>query len=324
MRLNNEPLVLGIRHKRGAKPLTLGGICPIIIKDDPTPIIKHDPTPRFGGPSTEHPMTKRYTQVLTIAGSDPGGGAGVQADLKTFSALGCYGTSVITALTAQNTVGVSDVEPVSAQFIEAQMTSVFEDMCPRATKIGMLCSSEQVEAVARNLEKYKAANVVLDPVMASQGGTRLLETQAVHTLNERLMPLATLITPNLPEASALLASQIDTIEAGRAGAKKLSLHGQNSVLLKGGHMTGEWLCDLLFLMPEDRFVYLEEKRIGTLNDHGTGCTLSSAIAAFLARGDSMEAAVRGAKSYLTHALRAGAAYKIGKGRGPVHHFYQFW
>ncbi|MFO7984590.1 MAG: bifunctional hydroxymethylpyrimidine kinase/phosphomethylpyrimidine kinase [Desulfatiglandaceae bacterium] len=269
-------------------------------------------------------MAKQYTQILTIAGSDSSGGAGIQADLKTFSALGCYGMSVITALTAQNTRGVSGVQPVPSQFIKAQMDAVFKDMRPQATKIGMLYSVEQVEVVAQNMKKYHVANVVLDPVMASQGGARLLEAQAVTAFKELLMPLATLVTPNLPEASVLLNSQLHTPQEIREGARQLASYGHNSVLLKGGHMGGDRSNDLLFLGPENRFVLFEEKRISTLNDHGTGCTLSSAVASFLAQGEMLEGAVRAAKAYLTAALRAGAAYEIGKGRGPVHHFYGFW
>jgi len=269
-------------------------------------------------------MVRQYTQVLTIAGSDPGGGAGIQADLKTFAALGCYGLSVITALTAQSTTGVSAIEPVPSRFIGTQIDAVLKDMKPRAIKIGMLYSVEQLEVVAQTVKKYPVPHVVVDPVMASQGGTSLLAPEALPAFRELMMPLATLVTPNLPEASALLNTQIHTLEEIKAGARRLASYGSNSILVKGGHMGGEQSNDVLFLGPENRFVCFAEKRIQTLNDHGTGCTLSSAIASFLARGEPVEGAVRAGKAFLTEALRAGAAYKIGKGRGPVHHFYRFW
>ncbi len=269
-------------------------------------------------------MAKTYTQVLTIAGSDCSGGAGIQADIKTFSALGCYAMSVITALTAQNTRGVRGVHPVPPTFLKDQLDAVFEDIPPAATKIGMLHTAEQIQMVADRISAYTPPNVVLDPVMRSQGGIRLMEERALSVLMEQLMPLVNLLTPNLPEASVLLNRPIRNLEEMTSGARELAAMSNSSVLLKGGHMTGHTVHDLLFLHPENRFERFEAKRIDTVNDHGTGCTLSAAITAFLAKGDPIPRAVRAAKAYITEALKAGTAYEIGKGCGPVHYFYDFW
>jgi len=269
-------------------------------------------------------MAKTYTQVLTIAGSDCSGGAGVQADIKTFSALGCYAMSVITALTAQNTRGVRGVHPVPPAFLKDQMDAIFEDMPPAATKIGMLHTAEQIEVVADRIRAYTPPNVVLDPVMRSQGGISLLEADALSVLKTELIPLSTLVTPNLPEASVLLNRPIRNLEDMTSGARELAVMTNSSVLLKGGHMEGHTVHDLLFLHPENRFERFEAERIHTVNDHGTGCTLSAAITAFLAKKNPIPRAVRAAKAYITEALKAGAAYDMGRGRGPVHHFYDFW
>jgi hydroxymethylpyrimidine/phosphomethylpyrimidine kinase len=269
-------------------------------------------------------MKKKYNRVLTIAGSDSSGGAGIQADLKTFSALGCSGMSVITALTAQNTKGVTSVHAVPAAFVEDQLEAVLSDMGADAVKIGMVYSAEVIEAVARQLRKHSAKNVVLDPVMAAQSGDRLLLDEAIEAMKELLMPLATVLTPNLPEASAFLDCRIRTPENMRQAARGLAPYGAKSILLKGGHLDDVDSADLFYVCPEDRFVVLKGERIDTRNDHGTGCTLSSAIASYLARGLPLEKAVRKAKEYLTKAIRAGAEYEIGKGHGPVHHFHEFW
>ncbi|MBW1996673.1 MAG: bifunctional hydroxymethylpyrimidine kinase/phosphomethylpyrimidine kinase [Deltaproteobacteria bacterium] len=269
-------------------------------------------------------MGKRYHRVLTIAGSDSSGGAGIQADLKTFSALGCYGMSVITALTAQNTTGVSSIYPIPGTFIGAQMEAVLEDMGADAIKIGMLYSKEAVIAVFKGLEKHHGKSIVLDPLLVSHDGRRLLEEEAVRHLKAMLIPLSTLVTPNLPETCSLLGQEVKGAQDMYEAARTLASWGARNVLIKGGHLNGETSSDLLYIGPENRFLHLDKRRVKTRNDHGTGCTLTSAIAAFLAKGLSLEDSVRSAKEYLTSALEHGAEYEIGKGRGPLHHFYEFW
>ena len=266
---------------------------------------------------------KTYCRVLTIAGSDSGGGAGIQADIKTISANGCYAMSVITALTAQNTVGVSGIHPVPVTFVEAQMDAVLEDIGVDAVKIGMLFSPELIESVAGRLKKFKVGNIVLDPVMVAQSGDRLIEDDAIEALKNHLVPLASLITPNLPEASVMLDRQITSrADLGQA-AIELAALGCGNVLIKGGHLENEDSDDLLYLGASGRTEMYASERIKTRNNHGTGCTLSSAIASGLARGMSMEEAVAGAKKYITGAIEAGAAYRIGRGHGPVDHFFRF-
>jgi len=267
---------------------------------------------------------KVYRRVLTIAGSDSGGGAGIQADLKTISANGCYGMSVITALTAQNTVGVSGIHAVPVEFVAAQMEAVLSDIGVDAIKIGMLFSPELIRTVADNLRKFNIRTIVLDPVMVAQSGDKLLQDEAIEALKQYLIPLAHLITPNLPETSVLLGRDIHTAEAIAAAAVELAAMGCGNVLIKGGHLEGSDSDDCLYLGPEQRMVILPGERIATRNNHGTGCTLSSAIASFIARGETIENAVRHAKDYITGAIRAGAEYSIGHGHGPVHHFYRFF
>lgn len=268
---------------------------------------------------------KRYHKVLTIAGSDSGGGAGIQADLKTFSALGCYGMSVITALTAQNTMGVSGVHPVPPAFVEKQLEAVFSDIGPDAVKIGMLYSAQLVDVVSRQLKKHQAKNVVLDPVMVAQSEDALVYDETViESIKEQLMPLTTVLTPNLPEASIFLNRQVRNLDDMRGAASDLAHWGNKSILLKGGHLKGNDTSDLLFISSEDRCVLLKGKRIDTPNNHGTGCTLSSAIASFLAKGLSIENSAGLAKEYISGAIQAGAEYEIGHGHGPLHHFYEFW
>ncbi|MEJ5358093.1 MAG: bifunctional hydroxymethylpyrimidine kinase/phosphomethylpyrimidine kinase [Desulfobacterales bacterium] len=267
---------------------------------------------------------RTYRRVLTIAGSDSGGGAGIQADLKTIAALGCYGASAITALTAQNTTGVRAIHPVPAEFTTAQIDAVLEDIGADAVKIGMLYSSELIRAVAQALRRWGARNVVLDPVMVAQSGDRLLREEAVAALKDELIPLADVITPNLPEAEVLLGGPVRDREAMAAAAFALGRLGSRAVLLKGGHLEGPESADLLYLGAAKRTVVFSSPRIPTANTHGTGCTLSSAIAAGLAKGRDIEQAVREAKGYLDQALRAGAGYTLGRGHGPVHHFHRFW
>jgi len=267
---------------------------------------------------------RTYRTVLTIAGSDSGGGAGIQADLKTISAMGCYGMSVITALTAQNTKGVTGIHAVPPDFAEKQMETVFSDIGVDAVKIGMLFSAELIETVAQVLKKYKIDKIVLDPVMVAQSGDKLLKDNAIEAIKIHLMPLSMVVTPNLPEASVLLDRTLHDFEDIKKGAKDLSEYGSRSVLIKGGHLKDNDSTDFLYLGEEDRIVTLEGERINTINNHGTGCTLSSAIASCMAKGCEIEEAVRKAKTYINEAIRAGSKYKIGHGHGPVHHFHKFW
>ena len=268
--------------------------------------------------------TKTYRRVLTIAGSDSGGGAGIQADLKTFAANGCYGASVITALTAQNTQGVRGIHAAPVEFVAQQLDAVLGDIGADAVKIGMLFSPELIATVARKLAEYRVAHIVLDPVMVAQSGDKLLQDDAVAALKTGLAPLAEVLTPNIPEAEVLLGRSISSYDAMAAAAAELARLGCRNVLVKGGHLEGEASDDCLYLGTEQRVVRLPGERVETRNNHGTGCTLSSAIAANLAKGAGMEAAVRHAKEYLTGAIRAGADYRLGHGHGPVHHFWRFW
>ena len=269
-------------------------------------------------------QTREYYKVLTIAGSDSGGGAGIQADLKTFAAIGCYGTSVITALTAQNTLGVTAIHALPPSFAIEQMAAVFTDIGADAVKIGMLYSAELIEAISEALNKYRARNIVLDPVMFAQSGDKLLQDDAIQAIKDHLMPVADVVTPNLPEAEVLLGQKIEGFEDMQRAARSLAQFGSRSVLIKGGHLEGSISTDLLYLTEEDRFVILEAERIASTNNHGTGCTLSSAIAAYMSKGNDIENAADKAKTFINHAIRAGAAYKIGHGHGPVHHFFEFW
>lgn len=268
--------------------------------------------------------SRQYRKVLTIAGSDSGGGAGIQADLKTFSAIGCYGMSVITALTAQNTRGVSGIHAVPAAFAVQQIEAVFDDMGADAVKIGMLYSAELIEAVSEALKKHNARKIVLDPVMVAQSGDKLLQDDAIEAIKTHLMPLADVVTPNIPEASVLCGRRLKKWSDIERAAETLAHHGSRSILIKGGHGDENKSTDLLFLAREKRFVRLEADRIETINNHGTGCTLSSAIAGYMAKGKDIEAAVQKAKTFMNQAIAAGAAYKLGHGHGPVHHFFQWW
>jgi len=261
--------------------------------------------------------------ALTIAGSDSGGGAGIQADIKTFSALGAYGCSVLTALTAQNTCGVRGVMEVEASFVRAQMDAVFEDISVHAVKIGMLGCASVIEAVADGLARWQPAWVVLDPVMVAKSGDRLLAADAVAALRDKLLPLASLVTPNLPEAADLLGIPMPTERAAMMDAAyQLMGLGVGAVLLKGGHLDDEDSPDLL--VQGDDVRWYEAKRRVTRNTHGTGCTLSAAIAAQLARGCSMPEAVAEAKRYVDGAIAEADALAVGNGHGPVHHFHRFW
>jgi len=261
--------------------------------------------------------------ALTIAGSDSSGGAGIQADLKTFSALGVYGASVIAALTAQNTKGVTAIHEVPPAFVAAQMDAVFSDLAVGAVKIGMLSTAAIVVAVASGLDRHNQTNVVLDPVMTATSGRRLLAPDAIEALRTQLVPRALVITPNLPEAAALLDAAEATDENEMLlQADRLIALGANAVLMKGGHAGGAESTDLLVTAMASIRVIGE--RIATRNTHGTGCTLSAAIAAGLATGRGLTEAVRNAKEYVTSAIAAADRLAIGSGPGPVHHFHGWW
>jgi hydroxymethylpyrimidine/phosphomethylpyrimidine kinase len=265
---------------------------------------------------------KKIPIALTIAGSDSGGGAGIQADLKTFSALGVYGASVITALTAQNTQGVTGIHDTPPSFITAQLDAVFSDLDVKAVKIGMVSRPDAIVAIAEGLRRWKPAHVVLDPVMVATSGDRLLAPEAIDLLRTRLIPGVEIITPNLPEAAALLDLPIATTEAEIEGqGQKLLALGCPAVLIKGGHGDGPESVD--YLVTATSKLRLAAPRTKTKNTHGTGCTLSSAIAAGLARGESLEAAVRAAKIYVSAAIAAADRLDVGRGNGPIHHFYVF-
>ena len=261
--------------------------------------------------------------ALAIAGSDSSGGAGIQADLKTFAALGVYGASVITALTAQNTQGVAAIHDVPPDFITAQIDAVFGDLDIRAVKIGMLSRVEAIAAVTESLGRHAAQNIVLDPVMVATSGGKLLADNAVAALRTGLMPRALVVTPNLPEAAALLgttpARSEDEMESQARALMKL---GAQAVLIKGGHGSGAESVDLL--VEEAGVTRLSARRIATQNTHGTGCTLSSAIAAGLAKGLELASAARAAKDYVTDAIAGADVLKVGHGHGPLHHFYRQW
>jgi hydroxymethylpyrimidine/phosphomethylpyrimidine kinase len=262
--------------------------------------------------------------LLTVAGSDPSGGAGIQADLKTFAALGTYGMSVLTGLTAQNTHGVREVHEVPGRFVTAQLDAVFDDVRVDAVKIGMLGTAEVTRAVAAVLTARRAPYVVLDPVMVAKSGDRLLRADAVTALRDELLPVVDLITPNLPEAADLLAEPQAQDEAGmRAQLEALAKLGP-AVLLKGGHLPGSDCPDLLAMPGHPEPIRLNTQRVTTRNDHGTGCTLSAAIAALRPQRDSWPAAVSDAKAYLTAALTAADQLHVGSGHGPVHHFHAWW
>lgn len=269
-------------------------------------------------------MKKQYKRALTIAGSDPSGGAGIQADLKTFSACGCYGMTVITAVVDENTIGVTDVHPIPVPFVSGQIKSVLDDIGADAIKIGMLHSSELIRAVKDTLSEYTVGNIVLDPVMVATSGDKLLQDEAIETLRNELIPYVRVITPNIPEAEILIGQKIISQDDLPLIVKDLSFNRSVSVLLKAGHLTEDELVDVFYNAETDEVIELRSKRVQTRNTHGTGCTFSSAIAAFLAHGLSLNDAVRKAKEYMTKAITIGAEYEIGKGHGPVHHFFDFW
>ena len=262
----------------------------------------------------------RYVRVLSIAGSDSGGGAGIQADLKTFSALGCYGMTAITAITAQNTLGVTGIHGVPPDMLRAQIDAVAQDIGVDSVKIGMLASPEVVRVVAQAIRTHRLPHVVLDPVMVATSGDRLIARETVQVLVNELFPLAAVVTPNLDEAALLLGREIEGIDDLDDAARDLLALGAPAVLLKGGHLKGERVVDLLATRSGLR-QRLESARITTHNGHGTGCTLSSAIAAFLAQGLPLPQAVEKARAYILGAIAAGADVHTGQGHGPLNHGY---
>ncbi|MBO5956140.1 MAG: bifunctional hydroxymethylpyrimidine kinase/phosphomethylpyrimidine kinase [Bacteroidales bacterium] len=272
-------------------------------------------------------QNKSYPIVLSIAGSDSSGGAGIQADLKTFSALGVYGATAITAITAQNTLGVVSQMALPPQMVREQIIAVMDDLHPSVVKIGMLSNAEIVNAVAEVLSEYKP-KIVLDPVIVSTSGHRLLSVEAQEVIKEKILPISELVTPNIPEMETLTNMPLSSFEEKEKAANYLLSLGVKAVLLKGGHEDGEVKTDILFCRTHDvssqliaHNSQLVSESISTQNVHGTGCTLSSAIAAFLALDYSLEDAVKEAKLYITEAIRAGADVKIGHGFGPVNHFF---
>ena len=260
--------------------------------------------------------------ALTIAGSDSSGGAGIQADLKTFAALGVYGASVITALTAQNTTGVSGIHQVPAEFVTAQIDAVFSDLAVGAVKIGMVAQLDNIDAIAAGLKRWSPKHVVLDPVIVATSGDRLLASEAIEALRSKLIPCASIITPNLPEAAALLDEPVAESEAAvEHQGKRLLAMGCRAVLIKGGH--GEGAESIDYLIDPQGTRALAAPRVATKNTHGTGCSLSSAIAAGLAKGEGLETAVGNAKAWISAAISAADRFSVGHGHGPIHHFHKF-
>jgi hydroxymethylpyrimidine/phosphomethylpyrimidine kinase len=265
-----------------------------------------------------NPSTSRYPRLLTIAGSDSGGGAGIQADLKTFSALGCYGMSAITALTAQNTTGVRAIHAIPPQMLRDQIDAVIEDIGVDAVKIGMLHAPEIVQVVADAIDRHQLRQVILDPVMIATSGAVLIENEAVQALVQQLFPRVHLITPNLDEAGFLVGHTLKNESDMESASDQLLGLGARAVLIKGGHLSGDTVADL-FVNSQGQKWWLRAPRIHSPNTHGTGCTLSSAIAAHLALGDPIEQAIEKSHAYIRQALQAGAHVRTGSGSGPLNH-----
>ncbi|MCL1625752.1 bifunctional hydroxymethylpyrimidine kinase/phosphomethylpyrimidine kinase [Bacteroides caecicola] len=262
-----------------------------------------------------------YPCILTIAGSDCSGGAGIQADIKAISALGAYAASAITAITVQNTCGVTGIHPVPPEYVKGQIEAVMTDIRPMAVKIGMINDDEIVHVIADALRKFSPRFVVLDPVMVSTSGCKLIEDAAINALTTELMPLATLITPNLSEAEVLTGGKIEGVEGMKIAARKLLDYGSSAVLVKGGHLEEGEMCDVLQINNESAPHLYTMKKIESRNTHGTGCTLSSAIATYLALGEPMTEAVRKAKEYVYRGILSGSNVHIGEGHGPLNHFH---
>ncbi|MBL7960913.1 bifunctional hydroxymethylpyrimidine kinase/phosphomethylpyrimidine kinase [bacterium] len=261
----------------------------------------------------------KTAKALTIAGSDSGGGAGIQADLKTFSALGVYGTSVITSITAQNTVAVTGIQDIELSIIEKQIDAVMSDIGTHAIKTGMLSTAEIIDVVSRGLTKFNARKLVVDPVMVAKSGHKLLQDNAVHALVHKLIPMAQVVTPNIPEAEVLTGEKINSLDDMEKACRRLLEMGCRAVVVKGGHSKKD-AVDVFY--DGKKIHHMSSKRYRTKNTHGTGCTFSAAIAAYLAKGYPTLEAVKFSKKYITGAI--AHSYSIGKGHGPVHHFYKFY
>ncbi len=261
----------------------------------------------------------KIRKVLTIAGSDSGAGAGIQADLKTFAALGVYGTSAITAITAQNTVGVRQVLALRPKLVAAQIDAIIDDIGADALKTGMLANEAIIDIVVKKIREHRLKNVVVDPVMVATSGDLLIKKNAVDTLRSKLIPLAAVVTPNIPEAEELTGMKLQTSVETREAARQIIKMGAKTVIIKGGHLKGPAM-DLFY--DGKKYLALNAPRIRTKNTHGTGCTFSAAIAAHLAKGEKIESAVALAKKFITRAIQL--SFSIGAGHSPVHHFYRYW
>lgn len=265
---------------------------------------------------------KKYTypSVMTIAGFDGSGGAGIQADIKTFSALGCYATSVLTALPVQNTMGVRKIYPIPIEAVSDQIEAVLDDIFPQAIKIGMVHTPQLVEAIAATLARYPKIPVVFDPVMVATSGHRLIEEETIITITEKLFPIADIITPNMDEASLLAGMKVKTLDDMRTAGEKILTYGCKNILLKGGHQESPTVTSLFFDENGSQHSF-ETEKLATVNTHGSGCTLSSAIAAYLARGEALYDAVALAQDYVFEAISSGKDVVTGKGNGPLNHFF---
>ena len=264
---------------------------------------------------------KKYHSVLTIAGSDCSGGAGIQADIKAISALGGYAASAITAITVQNTCGVTGIHPVPASYVKAQIEAVMTDIKPSAIKIGMINDVEIVKAIAESIKKYKPKFVVFDPVMVSTSGCKLIEDKAIEAIKEELLPLSTIITPNLSEAMVLTGDSISDAASMTAAGNKILKSGCGAVLIKGGHLEGNDMCDVLCIKEGNTPYIYTASKISSKNTPGTGCTLASSLATYLALGETLQEAVRKAKDYVHKGILNGKDVCIGSGHGPLNHFY---
>ncbi|MCF2550830.1 bifunctional hydroxymethylpyrimidine kinase/phosphomethylpyrimidine kinase [Bacteroides caecigallinarum] len=264
---------------------------------------------------------KKYHTVLTIAGSDCSGGAGIQADIKTISALGCYAASAITAVTVQNTCGVSAIHPIPAEYVKSQIEAVMTDIKPEAVKIGMINDVEIVRAIASSIKTYRPKFVVFDPVMVSTSGCKLIEDKAIEAIKNELIPLSTIITPNLKEAIVLTGDNISHADSMIEAGRKILNYGCHSVLVKGGHLDGDDMCDVLCINGDSNPYTFTARKIDSHNTHGTGCTLSSAIATNLALGYTLQEAVNRAKEYVYKGILTGKDIHIGNGHGPLNHFH---
>lgn len=266
-------------------------------------------------------MKKKYPCIVSVAGSDCSGGAGIQADIKTISALGGYAATVITALTAQNTMGVSGIYPVPPAFVTQQIQAVMEDICPSSMKIGMINHVEIVEAIAQAIKQYHPQHVVLDPVMVSTSGCKLISDEAITAITQQLIPITEIITPNLSETEILTGIHAHDQKSMHQAAKILLNQGCKAALIKGGHLEGNRMCDLLLTRESETPYLFEAPKVESKNTHGTGCSLSSAIATFLALEYSLPVAVEKAKEYVYQGIMAGKDVQIGKGHGPLNHFF---